>query len=55
MTLTPYLTDRSAGFGGRPARSWLHSDAPSLDLAGDWSFRLLPTVMPLYIASRRGG
>ena len=46
MTLTPYLTDRSAGFGGRPARSWLHSDAPSLDLAGDWSFRLLPTVMP---------
>ncbi|MBG6106918.1 glycoside hydrolase family 2 TIM barrel-domain containing protein [Frigoribacterium sp. CG_9.8] len=47
MTLSPdYLTDRSPGFGGRIARSWLHSDAPKLDLAGDWSFRLLPSAEP---------
>jgi beta-galactosidase len=47
MTLSPaYLTDRSPGFGGRPARSWLHTDAPRLDLAGDWSFRLLPAAQP---------
>ena len=47
MTLSPgYLTDRSPGFGGRIARSWLHSDAPRLDLAGDWSFRLLPGAEP---------
>lgn len=25
-----------------PARSWLHSDAESIDLNGDWKFRLLP-------------
>lgn len=25
-----------------PARSWLHTDAPSLSLNGDWRFRLLP-------------
>jgi beta-galactosidase len=48
MTLSPdYLTDRSPGFGGRIARSWLHSDAPRLDLAGDWSFRLLPGAEPV--------
>ena len=27
-----------------PARSWLHSDAPSLSLNGDWRFRLLPAA-----------
>lgn len=26
----------------RPPRSWLHTDAPSLDLSGPWRFRLLP-------------
>ncbi|MES2093012.1 MAG: glycoside hydrolase family 2 TIM barrel-domain containing protein [Actinomycetota bacterium] len=47
MTVSPaYLTDRSPGFGARPARSWLHTDAPRLDLAGDWSFRLLPAAEP---------
>ena len=25
-----------------PARSWLHTDAPTLSLNGDWRFRLLP-------------
>ncbi|MBY8879971.1 DUF4981 domain-containing protein [Streptomyces sp. PLK6-54] len=28
----------------RPARSWLHSDAPSLSLNGPWRFRLSPTA-----------
>ncbi|CAN5125476.1 glycoside hydrolase family 2 TIM barrel-domain containing protein [soil metagenome] len=47
MTFSPaYLTDRSPGFGGRTPRSWLHSDAPRLDLTGDWAFRLLPTAHP---------
>ncbi|MBC7763209.1 MAG: DUF4981 domain-containing protein [Candidatus Saccharibacteria bacterium] len=41
-----YLSDRSPGFGGRSARSWLHSNAPAIDLAGQWSFRLLPTAEP---------
>lgn len=27
--------------GTLPARSWLHSDAPTLSLDGDWRFRLL--------------
>ncbi len=40
-----YLTDQGPGTGLRvPARSWLHSDAPSLSLNGDWRFRLLPTA-----------
>jgi beta-galactosidase len=47
MPLSPaYLSDRSPGFGARPARSWLRSDAPMLDLGGDWSFRLLPAAEP---------
>ncbi|SEB70167.1 beta-galactosidase [Paramicrobacterium humi] len=41
--MTGYLTDHSPGAGARrPARSWLHSDAPTLSLNGDWRFRLLP-------------
>jgi beta-galactosidase len=40
-----YLTDFSPGSGHRvAARSWLHTDAPSLDLSGTWRFRLWPTV-----------
>ncbi|WP_426996666.1 glycoside hydrolase family 2 TIM barrel-domain containing protein [Pseudarthrobacter sp. N5] len=38
-----YLIDRGPGSGRRvPARSWLHSDAPSTSLNGNWQFRLLP-------------
>ncbi|WP_287930068.1 glycoside hydrolase family 2 TIM barrel-domain containing protein [Arthrobacter sp.] len=46
MTNAPsYVIDRGPGTGRRvPARSWLHSDAPSLPLNGDWRFRLLPGV-----------
>ncbi len=41
--MTGYLTDRGPGTGARrPARSWLHTDAPTLSLDGDWRFRLLP-------------
>lgn len=41
--MTHYLTDRGPGTGTRrAARSWLRSDAPTLSLAGDWRFRLLP-------------
>ncbi|KMM44779.1 beta-galactosidase, partial [Cellulomonas sp. A375-1] len=41
--MTGYLTDRGPGTGARrPARSWLHTDAPTLSLNGDWRFRLLP-------------
>ncbi|WP_022884901.1 glycoside hydrolase family 2 TIM barrel-domain containing protein [Glaciibacter superstes] len=37
-----YITDRGPSSGRRvPARSWLHSDAPTLSLNGDWRFRLL--------------
>src|SRR5699024_11478951 len=38
-------TSFSPGAGAvRPARSALHSDAPHLDLSGQWQFRLLPGV-----------
>ncbi|WP_017200204.1 glycoside hydrolase family 2 TIM barrel-domain containing protein [Arthrobacter sp. M2012083] len=38
-----YITDTGPGAGKRlPARSWLHSDAPTLSLNGQWRFRLLP-------------
>jgi beta-galactosidase len=38
-----YLADTAPGLGARrPPRSWLHSDAPSLSLNGDWRFRLSP-------------
>jgi beta-galactosidase len=37
-----YLNDTGPGLGlRRNARSWLHSDAPTISLAGDWRFRLL--------------
>ncbi|MFJ3958274.1 glycoside hydrolase family 2 TIM barrel-domain containing protein [Arthrobacter sp. NPDC090010] len=40
-----YLTSTAPGEGRRsPARSWLHSDAPRLDLDGQWDFRLLPAA-----------
>ncbi|MGA1836084.1 glycoside hydrolase family 2 TIM barrel-domain containing protein [Herbiconiux sp. 11R-BC] len=45
MPQLSYLTDTSPGHGARrPARSWLHSDAPTLSLDGDWRFRLLPAA-----------
>lgn len=38
-----YLTDTGPGTGRRrSARSWLHTDAPTLSLNGTWRFRLLP-------------
>ncbi|WP_437583063.1 glycoside hydrolase family 2 TIM barrel-domain containing protein [Paramicrobacterium sp. CJ85] len=41
--MSSYVTDRGPGSGARtPARSWLHSDAPTLSLNGSWRFRLLP-------------
>ncbi|GAA4573178.1 glycoside hydrolase family 2 TIM barrel-domain containing protein [Planotetraspora kaengkrachanensis] len=40
-----YVTDTAPGSGAlRAARSWLHSDAPSLSLNGLWRFRLSPTA-----------
>jgi beta-galactosidase len=46
MTHSPvagYVTDTGPGSGRRlPARSWLHTDAPTLSLNGQWRFRLLP-------------
>ncbi|SDD72663.1 glycoside hydrolase family 2 TIM barrel-domain containing protein [Auraticoccus monumenti] len=40
-----YLTSTSPGRGARTApRSWLHGDAPTLSLDGEWRFRLLPAV-----------
>ncbi|MFJ9542299.1 glycoside hydrolase family 2 TIM barrel-domain containing protein [Streptomyces sp. NPDC101225] len=39
------VSDTAPGRGAlRPARSWLHSDAPSLSLNGPWRFRLSPTA-----------
>ncbi len=38
-----YIIDRGPGSGRRTAaRSWLHSDAPTQSLNGNWRFRLLP-------------
>ncbi|MGN9816475.1 glycoside hydrolase family 2 TIM barrel-domain containing protein [Streptomyces sp. SD11] len=43
--LSPHVSDLAPGRGAlRPARSWLHSDAPSLSLNGPWRFRLSPTA-----------
>ncbi|MGW3247337.1 glycoside hydrolase family 2 TIM barrel-domain containing protein [Streptomyces sp. NPDC001070] len=43
--LSQYVSDTTPGRGAlRAARSWLHSDAPSLSLNGPWRFRLSPTV-----------
>jgi beta-galactosidase len=40
-----YVSDPAPGSGAlRPARSWLHSDAPALSLNGSWHFRLSPTA-----------
>ncbi|MDR6979054.1 beta-galactosidase [Streptomyces sp. 3330] len=40
-----HVPDRAPGRGAlRPARSWLHSDAPTLSLNGTWRFRLSPTA-----------
>ena len=42
--VTSYVDDYSPGSGRRsPARAWVHSDAPQLNLDGDWRFRLLPS------------
>lgn len=42
MDRAHYLNDVGPGRGARrAARSWLHSDAPTLSLNGDWRFRLL--------------
>ncbi|MEU3985117.1 glycoside hydrolase family 2 TIM barrel-domain containing protein [Streptomyces sp. NPDC026672] len=43
--LSAYVSDTTPGRGAlRPARSWLHSDAPSRSLNGSWRFRLSPTA-----------
>jgi beta-galactosidase len=34
-----WFEDRFPGRGLLPARAWLHSDAPSVDLSGAWRFR----------------
>ncbi|WP_331714771.1 glycoside hydrolase family 2 TIM barrel-domain containing protein [Auraticoccus cholistanensis] len=40
-----YLSDPSPGRGARLApRSWLHSDAPTISLDGEWRFRWLPAA-----------
>ncbi|QJS99198.1 DUF4981 domain-containing protein [Streptomyces asoensis] len=42
---SPHVSDTAPGRGAlRPARSWLHSDAPSRSLNGSWRFRLSPTA-----------
>ncbi|WP_340373950.1 glycoside hydrolase family 2 TIM barrel-domain containing protein [Streptomyces sp. SS7] len=43
--LSSYVSDTAPWRGAlRPARSWLHSDAPSRSLNGSWRFRLSPTA-----------
>lgn len=43
--VSAYVSDLAPGRGAlRPARSWLHSDAPSRSLNGQWSFRLSKSV-----------
>lgn len=43
--LPTYVSDTAPWRGAlRPARSWLHSDAPSQSLNGSWQFRLSPTA-----------
>ncbi|MFI6338759.1 glycoside hydrolase family 2 TIM barrel-domain containing protein [Streptomyces sp. NPDC050535] len=43
--LSPQVSDIAPGRGALlPARSWLHSDAPSCSLNGPWRFRLSPTA-----------
>ncbi|MEV6296673.1 glycoside hydrolase family 2 TIM barrel-domain containing protein [Streptomyces sp. NPDC051896] len=44
-TLSARVSDIAPGRGAlRPARSWLHSDAPRRSLNGPWRFRLSPTA-----------
>ncbi|MEV6057100.1 glycoside hydrolase family 2 TIM barrel-domain containing protein [Streptomyces sp. NPDC052107] len=44
-TLSARVSDIAPGRGAlRPARSWLHSDAPCRSLNGPWRFRLSPTA-----------
>ena len=44
VTDVSYFENVAPGSGHRsPARSWLHTDAPSLSLNGEWTFRLSPT------------
>ena len=38
------LDDFSPGSGRRPARAFVRSDAPQIDLDGTWRFRLAPTA-----------
>ena len=41
--MTSYFETTAPGSGLRsPARAWVHSDAPTLSLNGDWRFRLSP-------------
>ncbi|MGW1542057.1 glycoside hydrolase family 2 TIM barrel-domain containing protein [Streptomyces sp. NPDC002309] len=43
--LSAYVSDPTPARGAlRPARSWLHSDAPSRSLNGPWRFRLSPVA-----------
>ncbi|MEU9447766.1 glycoside hydrolase family 2 TIM barrel-domain containing protein [Streptomyces sp. NPDC048277] len=43
--LSAYVSDTAPWHGAlRPARSWLHSDAPVRSLNGLWRFRLSPTA-----------
>lgn len=43
--ISAYVSDTTPGRGAlRTARSWLHSDAPSRSLNGNWRFRLSPTA-----------
>jgi beta-galactosidase len=39
-----YYEDHSPGYGARPARARLSTDAAALDLSGDWRFHWAPTV-----------
>ena len=39
---TPYWERFQPTLGARPPRAWFTSDAPTLDLSGDWKFRWSP-------------
>src|ERR1700754_2368202 len=39
LSVMRYFEERTPGEGVRPARAFLHSDAPALSLNGDWAFR----------------
>ncbi|WP_238413149.1 glycoside hydrolase family 2 TIM barrel-domain containing protein [Saccharothrix deserti] len=44
MVDLPYYTDPTPGSGYLPPRATATSDAPSVDLDGDWRFQLVPTA-----------